>query len=113
MTYTERQELNELSKKVFGTSSRWQKIVNNGVAEPYEREHEVMVPNSRGGVTKKVFKHKKNVLRRYTVQEIRTLMEDILNNRKTTATTSVPSVQEIVSGDTVTLSDGSTATVTT
>lgn len=81
LTRKERLELNEMSKQVFGTSSRWQKIVNNGVAEPYERDREVMVPTS-GGVEKKVYTDTKNVLRRYSIEEVKKLMTDIIQERK-------------------------------
>jgi hypothetical protein len=77
MTHTERHELNALSKQVFGTSSRWQKIVQNGVSEPYSRDREVMVPGPNG-IQKKTFTDTKNVIRRYTVDEVRTLMQGIL-----------------------------------
>lgn len=30
MTYEERKELNDLSKEVFGTSSRWRKLLDRG-----------------------------------------------------------------------------------
>ena len=46
-------EMNKLSLEVFGSSSRWQKIVNNGVSEPHERDQEVMVPVN-GKITKQI-----------------------------------------------------------
>ena len=82
MTHQERQEMNELSKEAFGTSSRWQKIVNEGVLESMERKREVMVPKANGGAMKKTFTDRKSVIRRYTVEEIRKAMEDILEARK-------------------------------
>jgi hypothetical protein len=88
LTYQERQELNELSKKVFGTTSRWQKIVNDGVAEPMEREREVLVPKANGQLVKKIFTDKKAVIKHYSVEEVKKLMEDILTARK--ATVAVP-----------------------
>jgi hypothetical protein len=76
-----REELNVLSKLVFGTTSRWQKLVNKGFPEPFEAVREVMVP--RGGtVVKKTFKNNKSVVRHYTVGEVRKLMEEILESRK-------------------------------
>ncbi len=81
MTRVQREELNALSKECFGTTSRWQKIVNNGVAEPMERKREVMVP-SCGGFAKKTFTDRKSVVRRYSVEEVKALMEDILKDRK-------------------------------
>jgi hypothetical protein len=76
-----RDELNQLSKQVFGTSSRWQKIVNNGVAEPMSRERDVIVPTSKGLKTK-TYTDKKTVVRHYSVDEVKKLMEDILEERK-------------------------------
>lgn len=77
-----REELNTLSKEVFGTSSRWQKLVNGGVSEPYEREREVMVPRANGTVVKKTFTDKKSVVRRMTVEEVTKLMKDLLEVRR-------------------------------
>lgn len=82
MTYKEKQELNALSKEAFGRSSKWQKLVDEGITEPMEREREVMVPSSSGGLEKKVFLDKKTVLRRYSVEEVRSLMLEILSQRK-------------------------------
>lgn len=82
-----REELNEMSKKVFGTSSRWQKIVNNGIAEPYERDRKVMVPRANGTLVEKVFVDKKSVVKHYTVDEVRKLMQDILESRNTVKST--------------------------
>jgi hypothetical protein len=72
-----REELNEMSKKVFKSSSRWQKLVNDGVLEPYERERKVMVPRN-GGVVEKTFTDRKMVLRRYSVEEVRKLMQNMI-----------------------------------
>lgn len=85
MTRKTREELNELSKQVFGSTSRWQKIVDKGVAEPHTREREVMVP-TRNGMEKKVFTDKKDVIKHYSVDEVRKLMEDILASRKSSTT---------------------------
>jgi len=117
MTHNERQELNALSKECFGASSRWQKFVNNGVLEPYEREREVMVPRANGEIVKKTFKDKKSVVRHYTVEEVRNLMADLIAQRRgnliSATVQSTPSVQEIVLSPegTATLADGSTLTV--
>lgn len=78
MNRKEREELNELSKLVFGSSSKWQKLVNRGINEPYERDREVMIPTKNGRFTKKVFTDRKNVLKRYSVEEVRNLMQDML-----------------------------------
>ena len=78
LTYQERQELNALSKKAFGSSSRWQKLITKGFAEPVERQREVMVPNKKGVPTMKTFTDKKKVVRHYTVEELRKLMEEVI-----------------------------------
>lgn len=80
MTYQERQELNTLSKLVFGTSSRWQKIVNNGVAEPHSRDREVVIPGPSGLKTK-IFTDTKNIVKHFNVAEVKKLMETILSER--------------------------------
>lgn len=82
LTYTKRQELNALSKQVFGTTSRWQKLVNKGVAEPFERDREVMVPRADGTLVKKTFTDKKYVLKHYSVEEVEKLMTDVLKARE-------------------------------
>lgn len=76
-----REELNKMSKECFGTSSRWQKIMIHGVAEPMERDREVMIPTSRG-IEKKVFTDKKSVVKHYSLEEVRKLMEDLLEDRR-------------------------------
>ncbi len=86
MTYQERKELNELSKKVFGALSKWQKICDAGVPEPMEREREVMVPDGKGGITKKIFTDRKSVIKHYSPQEIRKIMEEIIEKRTTVPT---------------------------
>ena len=73
-----REELNALSKRAFGTSSKWQKLVNDGFYEEFTRDREVMIPKANGELMKKVFTDKKKVARRYSVEEVRKLMEDIL-----------------------------------
>lgn len=120
MTRQEREELNQMSKRVFGTTSRWKKIIDHGVAEDFERDREVMLPRANGHVVKKVYTDKKSVIRHYTVAEVRKLMEDILTKRAgeiaTAAATSAPSVQlsdlgpQFEKGATVTLTnaDGTT-----
>jgi len=114
MTHNERQELNALSKECFGVSSRWQKLVNSGVLEPYEREREVMVPRANGEIVKKTFKDKKSVVRHYTPEEVKNLMIYLIAQRRgnpiSAPVQSTPSVQEIAlsSEGTATLADGST-----
>jgi hypothetical protein len=82
MTRTLREELNLLSKQVFGTTSKWQKLVNDGVKEPYQRERKVMVPTPTG-LREKTFVDKKDLIRRYSVEEVKKLMLDMIEaNRK-------------------------------
>lgn len=90
-----REELNKLSKEVFGTSSRWQKIMDKGVAEPHERDREVMIPGPKG-LEKKVFTDKKSIVKHYSLEEVRQLMNDILEARKkiVVAETAVPTANE-------------------
>lgn len=117
-----REELNSLSKEVFGSSSRWQKFVNKGVSEPFERDREVMIPKANGQFVKKTFTDKKSIVRRYSVEEVRKLMVDIKNVRTSGIESPVgrievgPSINlpitTIEEGQTVQLPDGSTATVT-
>ena len=117
MTHNERQELNTLSKECFGVSSRWQKIMNNGVPEPYEREREVMVPRANGEIVKKTFKDKKSVVRHYTLEEVKNLMVYLIAQRRgnpiSATVQSTPSVQKIALSPegTATLADGSTISV--
>lgn len=85
MTYKERQELNQLSKEVFGTSSKWQKLVNNGFAEDASTSKDVMIPKANGKVVKKTFVDRKSVTKRYTVEEIRKIMTDVLEAKKAAA----------------------------
>lgn len=77
-----REELNALSKEVFGTSSRWQKIMDHGVLEPYERDREVMIPQANGRLLKKTFTDKKTVVRHYSLEEVKALMNELLLKRK-------------------------------
>lgn len=76
-----RDELNQLSRECFGSSSRWQKVMDKGVAEPFERDREVMVP-TKNGIEKKTFTDKKSVVKHYSLKEVRQLMQDILESRK-------------------------------
>lgn len=115
LTQQEKQELNTLSKKVFGTTSKWEKLVNKGDPEPHTRQREVMLPDGRGGLKTKVFTDTKYVLKHYTVEEVKKLMLDVLASRVETPP-QMPSlggglVQPIPDGSTVTMPDGSTATV--
>jgi predicted translin family RNA/ssDNA-binding protein len=51
-----REELNALSQEVFGASSRWQKLLNNGYAQLVTEEIDEVVPGENGepDTTKKV-----------------------------------------------------------
>lgn len=80
MTRQEREELNALSKEVFGSSSRWYKMVTNGIVEPYEQKREVMVPTIRG-FEKKTFVDHKGVTKHFSVEEIKKLMQDLIQAR--------------------------------
>lgn len=46
LTQEERQELNSLSKEVYGASSRWHKLVNQGYAKLTTKEVSEFVPNT-------------------------------------------------------------------
>lgn len=48
-TREQRDELNALSKEVFGSSSRWQKLVSNGYAKLLTEEVEEIVPAAKAG----------------------------------------------------------------
>lgn len=105
-----KEELNELSKSVFGSSSRWRKLVENGVPQPVERQREVMVPNRMGGLEMKTFTDRKNVVKRYTIDEVRELMK-ALKGPTLVGTTSEKSITVDVNGNnfesgTVIISDG-------
>ena len=81
MTREIRDNLSRLSKEVFGTSSRWQKILRNGVAQPQERDREVTVPDGKGGFKTKTFTDKKYTIQRFTTEEVVKLMMGILSQR--------------------------------
>lgn len=88
--YQTRQELNALSKEVFGSSSRWQKLVNNGVAKlvteevtelvPGETddapstERKVQIPVKLNGMLHSVVQH-------HTVESVRELMVELKQKR--------------------------------
>ncbi len=86
LTRDERQALNDLSKEVYGASSRWQKLVNDGFTQLVTEEVTEYVPNaedeSKEGTTSKAnvpvlykgLKH--SVQTRYTVDEVRAIMLD-------------------------------------
>lgn len=108
-----KQELNELSKRAFGASSRWRKLVDNGIKQPVEKDREVMVPAANGRLVKKTFTDRKIVIKRFSVDEVRTLMLGILNRdnalqhpAKDSIVTVVPGA-DVRPGMTIEAADGS------
>jgi len=79
-------ELNALSKEVFGASSRWQKLIGNGYTELVTEEVEEVVPAEKEGeepTTRKVRVPLKNaagmhqsVIKYHTVESVREYMLD-------------------------------------
>lgn len=76
-------ELNALSKEVFGSSSRWKKIVERGVPELMTEEITEYVPDENGGegttrqVTRPIKRHdgaNQSIVKRHTVESVRELM---------------------------------------
>jgi len=61
--YKARQELNALSKEVFGSSSKWQKLVSKGYLDPITEEVEEYVPGEtdKDGVVGEGFTRKVQV----------------------------------------------------
>lgn len=84
LDYKTKQELNALSKEVFGSSSRWQKLVNSGFADLVTEEVEEVVPADENGekggvelVQKPVLNASgltQSVTTRHTVESVRELM---------------------------------------
>lgn len=87
-----KQELNALSKEVFGTSSRWQKLVEKGYSEVLTEEVEETVPAEKEGedpTVQKVTKPIKtasggfqSVTKRHTIDSVRELMLKIKQQRE-------------------------------
>lgn len=87
VTGTERQELNALSLEVFKSSSRWKRMVENGVPTLRTREVFESVPSTEEGKsdeTKSTFVPVKNehgihvsFMKRYTLSEIKQYMLDL------------------------------------
>src|SRR5579859_7420625 len=79
-----KEELNALSKEVFGSTSRWQKLINNGHPELITEEVTEFVPGPTDddpGMERKVQVPVKNpngtyrsTLKRYTVESVREYM---------------------------------------
>lgn len=104
-----KQELNELSKQVFGKSSRWQKWVNKGIPEPFQKDRQVLIPNRNGTFTTKTFTDTKYVLKHYTVEEVRKFMEDVLSDRAAEAAAQAARVNAATPASGVVLADPSTS----
>ena len=92
-------------------------MVEKGVPELYERDREVMVTTRAGDLKKKVFKDHKYGLKRYTVEEIKKVMEDIVESKKANAeilnylSPTIKPTGLLEPGMSVEVSDGLTATV--
>src|ERR1700676_803812 len=84
LTYQERQELNAMSEKAFGSQSKWKKLLDNGYYETWTRDREAMVPGPDGKMDKRTFTDKKYVSKYPTVEEIRKYMVDEIEKRSTT-----------------------------
>lgn len=78
----EREELNNLSRQVFGSASRWQKYIK-GVYIGQTKQVEEEVPGENGAEPTKQTKNvpllgpdrkQVKVIKRYTVEEVRNLM---------------------------------------
>jgi hypothetical protein len=83
VTRKDREFLNVLSKEVYGTSSRWGKIVRNGVVELVTQEISEIVPGVDGAPdTEKVQKVPvkrdegalQSTVKHYSVEEVKVLM---------------------------------------
>lgn len=95
MNRNDRETLNKLSKEVFGSSSKWQKLVNDGFTDTMTRDREAMIP-SKNGPQMKTFVDKKLVNRRYTVEEVTQLMLDVLKKRNEDRAEEGPLTSEII-----------------
>lgn len=82
ITYQERQELNALSQKAFGSSSKWKKLVESGYYEIWARDRQAMVTGPDGKMDKRTFTDKKHVTKYPTVEEVRTFMTDEIAKRE-------------------------------
>jgi hypothetical protein len=85
VTRTDREVLNTLSKEVYGSSSRWGKIVRNGVVELVTQELSEIVPGVDGApdtetVVKVPVKRDDGALqstvKHYSVEDVRVLMTE-------------------------------------
>ena len=88
ITRAEREELNALSKEVFGVSSKWQKLFQ-GVPEVVTRTLKEVVPGDKGApdtvketlVPVLVNGQKQSRIREYSVEELRKLLLDAKKQR--------------------------------
>lgn len=81
-----REELNALSKELFGTSSKWQKLLNSGYSEVVTEEVTEYVPGEKDGdegITRTVRVPVKradgapqSVVKRHTVESVKAYMLD-------------------------------------
>ena len=76
-----KEELKDLSLKVFGASSRWQKLVEKGTQEPMQRERTAMILE-KGQPVEKTFIDRKSVTKFYTPEEVKALLTDIVRERE-------------------------------
>lgn len=86
-----RQELNALSKEVFGASSRWQKLVNKGYSKLLTEEVEETIPADENGENGGIQMIAKPVLRKdgatqstlehHTVDSVKELMLSLKTKR--------------------------------
>lgn len=82
LSHKDREEMNALSKEVFGSTSRWQKLINKGRNEVVTREVEEVVPGVDGApdTTQKVRVPEKrgdivvSALKRHTTESIKEFM---------------------------------------
>ena len=89
ITYQERQELNALSQKAFGISSKWKKFLDNGYFETFTRDRQAMVAGADGKMDKKTFVDKKHVKKYPTIEEIRKFMTEEIAKMEAAQATSV------------------------
>lgn len=82
MDHKTKQELNALSKEVFGTASKWKKLIDNGFVHVEQGQREVVVPDlETRSFKKKTYATSTPVLVRYTVETVRAMMENVLKDR--------------------------------
>lgn len=83
-------ELNALSKQVFGSTSKWKKMIEMGVTEPLLEDTKHLTIDKDGKEQTQMIKtnvlHKDHIplsrLKHYTVESVREFMLTILDRRK-------------------------------